>query len=113
MSSGNRYVITTDSRKKDEVLFMVDRNKQKKSFWSNRLDDVFIFNDLSAAKRVCDGYKYNNPRVLTLNDASKISSYSKEVRQAQPWELEEDDSWLSGWDEGGTWDDDSYCEEIK
>ena len=32
------YVISCDSRTKCETLFLVNRRKQKASFWSNRLD---------------------------------------------------------------------------
>jgi len=65
------WVIATDSRKANELLFMVDRAKQKKSFWSNRLDDVFVFTDYEAAKAKVAELKFNNPRVMQLAMARK------------------------------------------
>lgn len=64
-----KYVIATDSRFSDEVLFMVDRKKQRASFWSNRTDDAFVFADKGAAQAKCRSLRFNNPRVMPLTDA--------------------------------------------
>lgn len=61
------FVIITDSRCKDERLVMVDRSKQKKSFWSNRLDDAFVFSDREAAIRKAKSFRFNSPRVACRN----------------------------------------------
>ncbi len=66
------FVIATDSRKRDETLFMVDRCRQKASFWSNQTVDAFIFSDKGAADRKAKIFKHNNPRVLTLEAAQAI-----------------------------------------
>jgi hypothetical protein len=82
------YVIATDSRKKDEVLFMVDRNKQRKSFWSNQLTDVFV-TDKAAADKIVAGLRFNNPRVLTLADAQRIVGGTQQASRRYPLDYED------------------------
>jgi hypothetical protein len=65
------YVIVTDSRKKKEKLYMVDRRKQTKSFWSDRLDDVMKFPTQEAAQDVASALKFNNPKVWPLHTAQQ------------------------------------------
>jgi hypothetical protein len=72
------FVIATDSRKRDEILFMVDRRRQKASFCSNRTVDAFIFADKRAADRKAKSLKHNNPRVMPLAHAQRIVN-SKEL----------------------------------
>jgi hypothetical protein len=55
--AGMGYVIMTDSRKCDEALFMVDRRRQRRSFWSNRLDDAFVYANRRAADMSWDAHK--------------------------------------------------------
>lgn len=89
-----KFVITTDSRRKDEILFMVDRRIQKKSFWSNRLDDAFVYGNKHAAEQKAQSFRYNNPRVMTLNHASRIAEEQEQQRQH-----EETMKWTeAGWD---------------
>lgn len=79
------YVIITDSRKRDEILFLVDRSRQRASFWSNRIDDVMRFSDKSAAIKRASALRFNNPRVITLRDAMiivKEREFSAMVAQA-------------------------------
>lgn len=64
------FVIATDDPAHPGVtLFLVDRRKTKLSFWSFNLDNVFIL----VTKEVADFHvsllKYNNPRVLTWEEA--------------------------------------------
>lgn len=66
------FVIACDSQKNNDVLFMVDRNKQTKSFWSYKLDDALIFRSLKVAQEKMSKLKYNNPRVINLDDAKSI-----------------------------------------
>lgn len=66
------FVIATDSRKRDEKLFMVDRRRQKASFWSNRKVDAFVFADKAAAGRKAKSLRHNNPRVISLKEAQAI-----------------------------------------
>lgn len=82
------YVIATDSRRKDEILFMVDRRKQKASFWSNRLVDVFVYQDRQAALEKARSYRYNNPRVLPYElarDYVKEAEREDAHQQAMDW----------------------------
>ncbi len=66
------FVIATDSRKRNEVLFMVDRRKQRISFWSNQLDEAFVYLDENAAHSKAASYRFNNPRVIPMRSAIKI-----------------------------------------
>jgi hypothetical protein len=77
------FVIVTDSRKRDEVLFMVDRAKQKASFWSNRLDDVLVFKNRGAANDKVRELRFNNPRVMTLGDAQKLTRETDKHREQE------------------------------
>ncbi len=43
------FVIATNSCSRNEVLFLVDRSKQRRSFWSNQTTDAFLFGSRSAA----------------------------------------------------------------
>ena len=67
------FVIATDSRHRDEVLFMVDRTRQRASFWSNRLDDAMKYGDKSSAQQKATKLRFNRPRVLTLQEAARIA----------------------------------------
>lgn len=66
------FVIATDSRKRNETPFMVDRSRQKASFWSNRTVDAFVFADKAAADRKAKSLRHNNPRVISLNEAQAM-----------------------------------------
>ena len=77
------YVIATSGRYREETLFMVDRKKQKKSFWSNRLDDVFIFLDRGAAERKAASLTFNSPEVLTYREAQQIDHEQDRDRMEQ------------------------------
>lgn len=88
------YVIATDSRRKDETLFMVDRNRQRASFWSNRLDDAMKYGDRSAAQQKAAKLRFNQPRVLTLQDAARIAG--EQARATEHEQAMSDDE--AGWD---------------
>lgn len=66
------FVIASDSRKRDEVLYMVDRRKQKASFWSNRLEDVFVYQLRPEAEAKANSLRFNNARVMTLSEARRF-----------------------------------------
>lgn len=87
------YIIATTSRKNGETLFMVDRNRQKKSFWSNKLNDVFVFKSLEKAKEKILGLKYNNPRILTAKEA-----ITQEEKNNKYYDYDSLDD-REGWDE--------------
>lgn len=88
------YVIATDSRRKDEVLFMVDRNRQRASFWSNRLDDALKYGDKSSAMQKAAKLRFNRPRVLTLQDAARIAG--EQAREREHEQVMAGDE--AGWD---------------
>jgi len=84
------YVITCDGVINPErLMFLVDRRKQKKGFWSNYLDDVLVFNSHDAAIRQLQTLKYNNPRIMSFKDAASYVLW---------YELENDDWVEMGWD---------------
>ncbi len=95
------YVIVTDSRKKNEILFMVDRSKQKSSFWSDRLDEAFIYNDRIQADNKARSLRYNNPRIMEFKEAiSRVGvpfeRTNQETKERQHQEVM--DEIESGWD---------------
>lgn len=74
------YVVVCDKRDNSgSILFMVDRKKQTKSFWSDRLDDVFVYSLKGAAERKAASLSYNNPRVMTLRDAKVLATLNPSV----------------------------------
>lgn len=78
------YVIASDSPlHPGTVIFMVDRRKQHKSFWSNSTEDVFTFADRDSAVRKARKLQFNNPRVLTLGQANRISAKQQQERETQ------------------------------
>lgn len=102
------YVIVCDKRDSAyEVLFMVDRNKQKLSFWSDRLDDVMKFVEYRAAVAQVRKLKFNNPRVVTLSEAHGL--YMKHNAERIRYEQNERDheyameACEAGWDGHKSW----------
>lgn len=77
------FVVVTDSRKRAELLFMVDRKKQKASFWSDRLDDVMVFAARSAAEGQARALRFNNPRVMTLAEANRLTRDERKARDEE------------------------------
>lgn len=67
-----RYVISTVSPRTGKTLFMVDRNKEQKGFWSLYLDDVYQYHLRQAAEKKAKTFQHNNPKVLSMNEARKI-----------------------------------------
>lgn len=88
------FVIATDSRRKNETLFMVDRNRQRASFWSNRLNDAMKYGDKSSAQKKAAALRFNRPRVLTLQEAARIAG---EQEMSRDFDQAMDDA-ESGWD---------------
>ena len=78
------FVIITNSRRNHELLVMVDRKRQKRSFWSNRLDDAFIYFSQIAAQEKAKSLKFNNPRVMTFKQAQDCMSYTTDFDQEYP-----------------------------
>lgn len=68
------FVIAADSRfNPGETVFMVDRNKSKKAFWSPSSVYALVYDNLQAAAKKCATLRFNNPRVIPLDRASSIS----------------------------------------
>jgi hypothetical protein len=88
------FVIATNSRTDDELLFMVDRSKQRASFWSNRLCDVLTYQNRDAAQRKASSLKFNRPQVMTLTEARAINEESERQRDHESAM----DSSEAGWD---------------
>ena len=60
------FVIISNKRDvKGVTLFMVDRAKQRASFWSDRLDDVKNFQNFETAKAALSKLRFNNPASST------------------------------------------------
>lgn len=87
------FVIITTSRNNGEPLVMVDRSKQKASFWSSCLEDAFIYADRAAAETKAKTFKFNNPRVMDLAAA-------KRIMPAEHWPIADADDGSPdlGWD---------------
>lgn len=67
------YVIVCDSRFDAWFkLFMVNRTKQRRSFWSDRLDEVMTWTSQREAQKVCNALKFNSPKVVTYSEAHSI-----------------------------------------
>ena len=82
------YVIAATSRiDPDKVMFMVDRGKCKKGFWSFSLDDAFLYKCKKAAQAKANSLKFNNPHILPLNEAITVAL------SQQPFDDEADQSW--------------------
>lgn len=95
------YVVACDKRgQPGTTLFMVDRARQRASFWSDRLVDVLVYSERGAAERRAAGLRFNRPRVLTLEQARSAAA-------ANPCSSEDGGSWYDegpeGWDGHKDW----------
>ncbi|MBQ9821791.1 MAG: hypothetical protein IJM58_06680 [Muribaculaceae bacterium] len=64
-----KYVVVQTPRKNKKVmrrLYLVDRNKTKRFWWSHDALYAMVFNDKSAAELQAKRYKYNNTRVVEI-----------------------------------------------
>ena len=67
------WVVACDKRDDPSTtLFLVDRSKQRRSFWSDRLDDVLVFSTRFAAGARAQALTLNNPRVISLAEAQRV-----------------------------------------
>lgn len=95
------FCVVTDSRNNEgEVLIMVDRAVQKKSFWSNQMRDALIYTSKTAADRKAESLMYNNPRVLQEDDARRILAANPgRYSTVEDHEYDEPELLPEGWDE--------------
>lgn len=74
------FVVATDDPGHPGItLFMVDRRKERKSFWSFNLKSVFILNTREVANVHVDILKFNNPRVMSWVEAQIALAKNKEL----------------------------------
>lgn len=67
-----KFVIIQDSRRKKSIMptmFLVDRHKTKRMWWSPSSFLAMVFNKESAAKYQAKKYKYNNARAKKITPA--------------------------------------------
>lgn len=66
------YIILQDSREnKGMNLALIDRSKNSDKWWTSVLENAKIFTSKLEADEVCSKYKFNNPRVVPFDVASK------------------------------------------
>jgi hypothetical protein len=95
-------VIVTNSRQvRGERLFLVDRTKQRISFWSNRLDDVLEFNHKTTAEAAMKKLKFNCPRIVTYEEAQVFANTQNSLREAANREFYQ--AHLEPWDDHKGW----------
>ena len=67
------YVVLTKGRN-NMFLFLIDRTKTKKCWWSYDLHDVMIFHKHSAAQIQASKLKFKSPEVITIEEAKRLSA---------------------------------------
>lgn len=66
-----------------EVRFLVDRTIiPRQRYWTNRSFQARIFTSLFEAKEKAQSFTYNQPHVLSLEDATKISIMQHYARKS-------------------------------
>ncbi len=74
------YFITTKSRKNEGVtLFLVNRNINKKIWWTESLDEAIHFRKKEAAEYSLKKLRYNDPKIITLSEAIQIEKTNIEL----------------------------------
>ena len=62
-----RYVVICDSTfDKEVVLYLVDRNKDNKRWWSRYLTNALILSSKEEAEKIAKTYLFNNTRILEI-----------------------------------------------
>ena len=67
-----KYVVIQNSRSNQKVMptmFLVDRNRTKRMWWSPDSSYAMVFNSKDAAERQANKYRYNKPRVKRITSA--------------------------------------------
>lgn len=79
------YVVAADSRYGDIVIFLVDNSfgsimslRRKRRWWTARLSQARVFSKKADASKVVSTLRFNNPRVLTLEEARKAKPTNHE-----------------------------------
>lgn len=69
------YLILQDSRKnKGMYIAMVDKTKctEPKKFWTSVVSNALKFTSKEEASKICDKLKFNNPRVVPIDEATEL-----------------------------------------
>ena len=66
------YVVMTHGRK-GMFLFLVDRTKTKKAWWSYDWTDAIQFQKQTAAQIQANKLRFKEPTVITVNEAMRLS----------------------------------------
>lgn len=75
----NQYLIARKSNKDGEWMFLADRNKTKRGWWTYKISTALKLDTLTGAKMVLAGLKYGNPIVMTRAEA--ITKYKFATRE--------------------------------
>mgnify|MGYP000883952163 CR=1 FL=1 len=68
------YVVACDNRYDNEILFLKNnKNKNAKSHWTKFIKSATIFKTYTNALRIASQYKYNNTRVIGIEEKSNIN----------------------------------------
>jgi len=70
------YVIATDEKGGDRTFFLVDRQKTKEFWWSPSLKLAMKFYKKSAAEYSIKKLRYNNPRIMTVEEAKNSLQFA-------------------------------------
>jgi len=80
-----KYAIVCDARKGKDLgithLALVDRSRFRQFWWtSDGIDFIKTFNNKEEAQKVCNKYKYNNPRVVDYKEVVELlKSQNEEI----------------------------------
>lgn len=80
------WVIVSDSQYGDEKLFLVDRTKVRKKWWTLKLNEAVKFRDKSQAEKQISKIYLNRPKIVTLEEALSISDKNKQIETLQDLE---------------------------
>lgn len=67
------YIITCQSPYTGNILYYLDRTKQKKQFWSESSKDVFQFWSKIAAENYWKRLRYNHPQVWLVKSETGVT----------------------------------------
>ena len=74
------YFVITDSRyNEDQTLFLVDRNKTKRKWWTTGLTQAIEFKKKDAADKAARKLIHNNARVVNKRTAVTLSGFNDRI----------------------------------
>ena len=73
------WVVVSNSQYGDEKLFLVDRTKVQKKWWTLNLNEAVRFKDRSQAEKQVSKLHLNSPEVISMGEAFKISEKNREI----------------------------------